>query len=78
MHEKKNLYFIALIPQQQLCEEITNFKNDFSVRFKSNKALKVIPHITLKAPFQLIVNTHDNLLKWFNNLSLIKQPFKLN
>jgi 2'-5' RNA ligase len=66
--EKHNLYFIALIPQSDVCEAITNFKKDFAVRFNSKKALKVIPHITLKAPFKLSAKEHDALIEWFNNL----------
>jgi len=77
MSEKENLYFIALIPQQELCEEITDFKKDFALRFNSKRALRVKPHITLKAPFKLNEGEHQDLLAWFNNLSLIKMPFNI-
>ena len=75
MSKNDNLYFIALIPQQELCDEINNFKNDFAKRFNSKKALKVMPHITLKAPFKLTADVHADLLKWFANLHFTGQAF---
>jgi len=75
MSKNDNLYFIALIPQQELCDEINNFKNDFAKRFNSKKALKVMPHITLKAPFKLTADVHADLLKWFANLHFTGKAF---
>jgi len=77
MNKIENLYFIALIPQQELCDEINNFKNDFAVRFNSVKALKVMPHITVKAPFKLITDAHNDLLKWFANLRFTGKAFNV-
>jgi 2'-5' RNA ligase len=77
MNTTGNLYFIALIPQQELCDEINNFKNDFAVRFNSKKALKVMPHITLKAPFKLTADAHNDLLKWFANLHFTGKAFNI-
>lgn len=77
MNSNENLYFIALIPQQELCDEINNFKNDFAIRFNSKKALKLPPHITLKAPFKLVCNVHDSLLEWFVNLCFAGKAFNI-
>ena len=77
MPEKQGLYFIAFIPQQELCDDITGFKKDFAIRFNSRKALSVIPHITLKTPFKLPADKRNNLLTWFNNLKLAGQPFNI-
>jgi 2'-5' RNA ligase len=49
---KTSLYFIALIPHQELADKITTIKNDFARQYLSSKALKVMPHITLQNPFQ--------------------------
>ena len=51
MSLKPSLYFIALIPHNELAEKITLIKNDFARNFQSNKSLKVMPHITLQNPF---------------------------
>ena len=75
MNEKQSPYFIAIIPPAGICEEIAAFKKDFFERFGSRAALKVIPHITLKAPFKLPVSGHDGLLKWFRQLSVNTEPF---
>jgi 2'-5' RNA ligase len=77
MIEKQNLYFIALIPQRQVYEEVTGFKKDFATRFSSTKALKVMPHITLKAPFKLISSGHARLMQWFQRLNINLPPFDI-
>lgn len=74
---KENLYFIALIPQEQVYKEITGFKNDFANRFASKKALNVMPHITLKAPFRFPHGDHDDLVAWFKNLRITARPFEI-
>jgi len=61
----ENLYFIAIIPEKKICDEIEAFKSDFAYHFDSREALKVVPHITLKAPFKLPSAEHGNLLRWF-------------
>lgn len=72
-----NLYFIALIPPKELREQITSFKQDFANRFNSKKALKVFPHITLKAPFKLSFNAHEELLRWFTDLRILQKQFTI-
>ena len=74
---KENLYFIALIPKRELREKINAFKQDFANRFNSSKALKVYPHITLKAPFKCSENAHKELVKWFNELNIKQKEFSI-
>ena len=71
----ENLYFIALIPRRELRERITLIKKDFANRFNSKTALKVYPHITLKAPFKLAANAHNELMKWFTDLHVLQNAF---
>lgn len=73
----ENLYFIALIPKRGLREKITAFKQDFANRYNSSGALKVYPHITLKAPFKLRVNAHTELMRWFADLHILQNQFTL-
>ncbi|AWH84226.1 hypothetical protein HYN59_03460 [Flavobacterium album] len=72
---RENLYFIALIPHDTVSDEVTAFKNDFAQNYSSSRALKSMPHITLKAPFKLEAREHDSLLEWFENLRPEKEPF---
>lgn len=64
----ENLYFIALVPHDQVSGEVTAFKNDFALNYNSSRALRSMPHITLKAPFKLPSRQHNELLEWFHNL----------
>jgi 2'-5' RNA ligase len=73
----ENLYFIAIIPGRELREKITAIKQDFATRFNSSKALKVYPHITLKAPFKYPSNAHQRVMDWFENLQINQQPFAI-
>jgi len=73
--EKQNLYFLAIIPPQQICDEVTSFKEDFANRFQSKTALKVIPHITLKAPFKLPHVAHDDTVQWFQQMPVTVSSF---
>jgi hypothetical protein len=52
MSLKPSLYFIALIPHEQLSRNILAFQKDFALHYESSKALKVMSHITIQNPFQ--------------------------
>ena len=73
---KTNLYFIAIIPPTEIREAVTEIKQDFAVRFKSSKALRVIPHITLKAPFKFRAEQHTEILRWFETTPVTVNPFQ--
>ncbi len=49
---KTRLYFIALIPEEDICEEVTEFKEYAARHFDSAHALSSPPHITLISPFR--------------------------
>jgi len=70
------LYFIAIIPPQEICDAITEFKKDFADRFQSKTALKIIPHITLKAPFKFSMADNEQTIRWFNNMTISVSSFQ--
>jgi 2'-5' RNA ligase len=72
-----NLYFFALIPPKEIYEAIEGFKNDFAARFASKRALKVMPHITIKTPFIIPVSEHEKLLNWFQKLPVQQTKFEI-
>src|SRR5437867_2074942 len=76
MNQKANLYFIAIIPPEEIRETVTEIKQDFADRFKSSKARRVIPHITLKAPFKFPGEEHTSLLRWFASALISIHPFQ--
>lgn len=73
----EKLYFIAIIPPKQISEEVTLFKRDFASHYDSCKALKVVPHITLKAPFKILQTDHKTLVSWFQKLTFSTEKFDL-
>ena len=75
---KESLHFIALIPNRELREKIIAIEKDFELRFNSSKALKVYPHITLKAPFKCPTGGRFELLNWFSELVIHQRPFLIN
>ena len=72
-----NLYFLAIVPPAIICEEIITIQKDIAERFQSSAAMKVIPHITLKAPFRLPAEEHKNVIHWFNQMIINVAPFNL-
>ncbi|MFT3679842.1 MAG: 2'-5' RNA ligase family protein [Ferruginibacter sp.] len=77
MQEKQNLYFIALIPDEELQHRINEFKQDFANRFNSSKALKIVSHITLKAPFKLPAAQHEGLTTWLRDIKIQTRQFNI-
>ena len=50
--DKRKLYFIALVPDRELREEIRRLKEQMQKRFNAGHALKSPAHITLQMPFK--------------------------
>ncbi|MEP5614048.1 MAG: 2'-5' RNA ligase family protein [Cyclobacteriaceae bacterium] len=48
----ESLYFIAVVPPEDIQHEITNFKHVIAEKFGSKHALNAPPHITLHMPFK--------------------------
>jgi 2'-5' RNA ligase len=71
---KENLYFIAIVLPQAIAGEIEVFRKDMADAYNSKAALKVMPHITLKAPFKLPSDESTSLLDWFRSMPI---PYKL-
>ena len=77
MPERENSYFIVLIPPKDVVDSTTAIKNDFAARFNSKRALRVVPHLTLKAPFNLPISGHSQLVSWFQSLSPAQSKFQM-
>lgn len=73
----ENLYFIAIIPPKEICDDIIALQLDFAHHYKTKAALKVIPHITLKTPFKLPASGHAGLKQWFEQLFIDSDPFRV-
>jgi 2'-5' RNA ligase len=66
----KSLYFIAILPAEELRKEVTAFENYMAVNYFSKAALSSPPHITLFPPFhrdEQDEKTMSNSLSTFAN-----------
>ena len=77
MANRTSLYFIAILPDDKISRELTSFKQDFADRFESKRALRIMPHITLKIPFRFPVDEHNELISWFEHLPLSQPAFNV-
>ena len=73
----QNLYFIAIVLPDELCKQVVEIQNEIADRYQSQKSLKVIPHITLKAPFVLPAFSHHHVISWFSDLIVGISPFTI-
>lgn len=74
---KENLYFIAIVLPWDNAAEIEVFRKDMADIYHSKAALKVMPHITLKAPFKLPSDQKASLLEWFRSIPINTRPFEV-
>jgi 2'-5' RNA ligase len=71
----QDLYFLAVIPDDAICKEVMQFKQDVSDKFNSKAALKSPPHITLHMPFKWRADREKKLLDTLSEFSFKGYPF---
>ena len=71
------LYFIAVIPPQEIADEVTAFKDVFAEQYESKAALRSPAHITLVSPFKVGEPQHEKLVDWFAGLKPPVSKFAL-
>jgi len=64
-----SLYFIALVPQHGLREQVKAFKKEIEARYQAKHALKLPAHITLKMPFNIRKEEEPLLIKSLQELA---------
>jgi 2'-5' RNA ligase len=57
----KSLYFIAILPPEEIAAEVTKWKEYMRDHFESSRALKSPAHITLFAPFWMAATDEKEL-----------------
>jgi 2'-5' RNA ligase len=73
----QQLYFIAIIPCPELSEVKRGIQQHAFEHFHSRKAMAVLPHLTLKAPFRLPAGERAELVDWFCHLKTGVPPFNI-
>lgn len=71
----KALYFVALLPPQEVKEEVLKMKLDFRERFKAKHALKLPAHITLVPPLWLENNDEQEFVNRLKKCAEKTLPF---
>lgn len=74
---KRKLLFIALMPPQDLREQITSFKEEAKQKYDTGHALRLPPHITLQIPFKVEQDRETDLSELLAAFAEKQRPFEL-
>jgi len=74
----KNLYLIALVPGEELREQVRKLKLEMSDRFGASHALKAPAHITLQMPFRRDEEHEPFIVDKLREFSLNRPPFTVS
>ena len=75
--ERQNLYFIALVPHQELIDEIREIKEEVKILSEAKSILKSPAHITLQKPFKRPDRLEPQIIKSLRNFSSGQKPFEV-
>lgn len=73
----ESLYFIAVVPPEEIQEQITSFKKEIASKYDSSHALKSPPHITLHMPFKWKDKKFEVLEQVIQSLNSKLDPFTI-
>jgi 2'-5' RNA ligase len=76
--KQNNLYFLAIVLPEELQKRIVAIEEYIAEKYNSHKSLRIIPHITLKAPFTIDSGKHEMVRDWFGNLVVQVKPFAID
>ena len=71
----KELYFIAIIPGDEIREQVKLLKEEMRDRFGAKHALKSPAHITLQMPFRKEENEEDDIIRALELATEAISPF---
>jgi 2'-5' RNA ligase len=75
--DESRIYFIALLPNAEVGKEIIRLKQEFADHYDARKALRVLPHITLQAPFTAKPYLEDALCTELCAFAAAEAPFEI-
>jgi 2'-5' RNA ligase len=71
------LYFIALLPTQEVANTIRELKWEAKEKFGTQQAMKSPPHLTLHMPFKLKIGRETELLDFLYQFSVPHKPISV-
>ena len=75
--DKPKLYFVALVPEGAVFDDVLALKHEVRERFGSRAALRSPPHVTLHMPFQWQEEKEGRLIASLNKLAEGIGPFPI-
>jgi 2'-5' RNA ligase len=72
-----NLYFIGLIPPDDICGRVKTLKEEMSQRFGARHALKSPAHITLQMPFRKADQCEGKIKEVLDTFVASQSPFSV-
>lgn len=73
----QKLYFLALVPPDDLSIEITKLKQYFFDKYQSKASLRSPPHITLHMPFKWDEAKEQHIIEFLDKFSKERHSFNL-
>lgn len=73
----ESLYFIAIVPPQEVSSKITKLKEEVAQKYQSKHALKSPPHITLHMPFKWKDKRFNQLAEVMKKINNNLVPFSV-
>lgn len=71
------LYFLAIVPEEQIANDITALKHEVAAKFSSSHALNSPPHITLHMPFNWKDKKLNTLKAVVEKINSSFEPFEV-
>ncbi|SMO58114.1 2'-5' RNA ligase family protein [Solitalea koreensis] len=72
-----DLYFIAILPPDEIGSKIIKLKQRFAIEFSAPKGLKILPHITLQMPFKAVSTNEPLLIDSLERFSTHESSFEI-
>ncbi|MEL7036431.1 MAG: 2'-5' RNA ligase family protein [Cyanobacteria bacterium J06592_8] len=77
MKTSEQLFFIALLPSQDIQDQATEIKQYFAKNYGSSHALKSPPHVTLQPPFKWLIDKLEPLEDCLANFAQLYNPIPI-
>ena len=75
---EKQLYFIAIVPDEPVYTKVMELKRYFDQRYNSRKALNSPPHVTLQMPFRWREDRETRIISMLKTAVTDFRPFDIN
>lgn len=77
MKPRTNLYFITLLPPEDLIHHIEMVKLGLAKQFNCKEALKLVPGISLQAPFQQLPFREEIMVEKLKRFAYLQYPMMI-